>query len=196
MPCSLWLLSFEKPPVFPFRLSIYLIITLPTHLSNPALPYSLLHKRQCPPFLLFLSILFLVYITNLLGCGKATSHTLQSAGKLWVLLLNLKLGAGCLGVGQGVNNLTLSSGELGGTLKVLERLVDFTLLEEELSHSGNSNIALWVNCNELANVNLIRIVLCKLTDKSLLTKLLSLSKVLLPLEEGKSLVDQWKNVHA
>lgn len=155
MPCSLWLLPFGKPPIVAFRLSIYLIITLSTHLSNAALRrYSLLHKRQCTPFLLFLSILLLLHITNLLGGGKASSHTLQSAGELWVLLLHLKLGAGCLGVRQGVDDLTLSSGELCGTLEVLECLVDLTLLEEELSHSGNSNIALWVNCNVLANEKL------------------------------------------
>ena len=155
MPRSLWLLLFEKPPVVAFRLSIYLIITLSTQLSNAALRrYSLLHKSQCLALLLFPSILLLVYITSLLGCGKTTSHTLESAGELWVLLLHLKLGAGCLGVRQGVDDFTLSSGELGGTLEVLECLVDLTLLEEELSHSGNSNIALWVNCSESADENL------------------------------------------
>ena len=171
-----------------------ILSSLSTHHFDIALWHSsLLHL---PSFNFVFSFSFLA-IPKLLGGCKAASHALQPAGKLRVLLLHLKLRAGSLSVGQGINNLALGSGQLGGTLKVFECLVDLALLEEELSHGGDGNVTLWVDWIGLA-YKFVNSCMNdgELTDKSLLAKLLGLSKVLLPLEEGKGLVDQWKDVHA
>ena len=80
---------------------------------------------------------------------ETSTHSLQSAGKLRILLLDLELGSGGLGVGECVDDLALGSRQLSGTLKVLQGLVDLALLEEELGHGGNSDIALWVDCSLL-----------------------------------------------
>jgi hypothetical protein len=73
-------------------------------------------------------------------------HALQPLGELRVLLLNLKLCAGGLGVRKSVDDLGLGARELGSLLKVLKGLRDLALLEEELSHGGNGNVAFGVNC--------------------------------------------------
>ena len=73
------------------------------------------------------------------------AHALQSAGELRVLLLDLELCAGGLGVGKGVDDLTLGAGELGGALDVLEGIGDLALLEEELGHGGDGDVALGVD---------------------------------------------------
>jgi len=75
-----------------------------------------------------------------------SAHALQSAGELRVLLLDFELCAGGLGVGKGVDDLTLGAGELGGALEVLEGIGDLALLEEELGHGGDGDVALGVDC--------------------------------------------------
>lgn len=70
---------------------------------------------------------------------------MQSAGELRVLLLNLELGAGGLGVGEGVDDLALGAGELGGALEVLERVGDLALLQEKLGHGGDGDVAFGID---------------------------------------------------
>lgn len=81
-----------------------------------------------------------------LSAGETSSHASgQLGGKLGVLLLNLELGTCSLGIGQGIDNLSWCSSELSSTLKVLQGVNDLSLLQKELSHGGNSNIALGIN---------------------------------------------------
>jgi hypothetical protein len=75
-----------------------------------------------------------------------SAHALQSAGELGVLLLDLKLCASRLGVREGVDDLALGAGELGGTLEVLEGVGDLALLQEELGHRGDGDVAFGVDC--------------------------------------------------
>ncbi len=75
----------------------------------------------------------------------AAAHTLQLARELGVLLLDLDLGAGGLGVREGVDQLALGAGQLGGALKVLEGLGHLALLEEELGHGGDGDVAFGVD---------------------------------------------------
>lgn len=75
-----------------------------------------------------------------------SAHALQSAGELRVFLLDFELCAGGLGVGKGVDNLTLGARELGGALEVLEGIGDLALLKEELSHGGDGDVAFGVDC--------------------------------------------------
>lgn len=92
-------------------------------------------------------------VNNLLRRHAQTSRagaTCELGGKLGVLLRDLDLGAGGLGVGEGVDNLTLCASELGGALEVLECAWDVVLLKEELGHGGDGNIALGVDCSILA----------------------------------------------
>jgi hypothetical protein len=74
-----------------------------------------------------------------------SSHALQSAGKLGVLLLYLKLCASRLSVRKSVDDLALSAGELGGALEVLEGVRDLALLQEELGHGGDGDVAFGVD---------------------------------------------------
>lgn len=90
---------------------------------------------------------------------RGATHALQSAGKLGVLLLDFELCAGCLGVGEGVDDLALGAGELGGALEVLQGVGDLALLQEELGHGGDGNVALGVDCD-----NLLVIATSGLTD--------------------------------
>lgn len=80
--------------------------------------------------------------------GSAThgTHGVQAGSQLGVLLLDLQLGAGSLGVGDGVDDLGLGASELGGPLEVLEGLRDLALLQEQLGHGADGNITLGVNC--------------------------------------------------
>jgi hypothetical protein len=77
---------------------------------------------------------------------------LQSAGKLGVLLLDLELCASRLGVRKSVDDLALGAGELGGALEVLESVGDLALLQEELGHGGDGDVAFGVDCG----VSLVR----------------------------------------
>lgn len=70
---------------------------------------------------------------------------MQSAGELRVLLLDLELSAGGLGVGEGVDDLALGAGEFGGALEVLERVGDLALLQEELGHGGDGDVAFGID---------------------------------------------------
>ena len=71
-----------------------------------------------------------------------------------VLLLDLELCAGSLGVRKGVDNFTLSAGELGGALEVLEGVGDLALLQEELSHGSDSDVAFGVDCRIVSELRL------------------------------------------
>jgi hypothetical protein len=126
-----------------------------------------------------------------------SAHALQSAGKLGVLLLDLELCASCLGVRKSVDDLALGAGELGGALEVLESVGDLALLEKELSHGGDRDVAFGVDCGVLLVWNTLKMSMVReLTNESLLAKVLGGGEVLLPLEEGKSLVDERQNVHS
>ena len=81
----------------------------------------------------------------LLPHAGTTAHALELAGKLGVVLLHLDLCPRGLGVGKGVDEFALGTGELGGALEELEGLDNLALLEEELGHGGDSNIALGVD---------------------------------------------------
>ena len=128
--------------------------------------------------------------------GRTTGTTCELSGKLGVLLGDLDLCPCGLGVGKGVDDLTLGASELGSALEVLEGTGDVVLLEEELGHGGNSNIALGVDCAGQVSQCTGGWAVRELTNESLLAELLSLLEVLLPLEEGKSLVDEGKHVHS
>lgn len=80
---------------------------------------------------------------------RSAAHALQSAGKLGVLLLDFELCAGCLSVGKSVDDLALGAGELGGALEVLQGVGDLALLQEELGHGGDGDVALGVDWNGL-----------------------------------------------
>lgn len=80
------------------------------------------------------------------GSSTHGTHGIQAGSQLRVLLLDLQLGAGGLGVGDGVDDLGLGASEFGGTLEVLEGLRDLALLQEQLGHGANGDITLGVNC--------------------------------------------------
>ncbi len=61
------------------------------------------------------------------------------------MMTHLELRAGRLCVGQRVDDLALGTRELGGTLKVLESLSGFALLEQQLRHRGYGDVALRIN---------------------------------------------------
>lgn len=83
----------------------------------------------------------------LLPHAGTTAHALELAGELGVVLLYLDLCPRGLGVGKGVDKFAFGAGELGGTLKELEGLDDLALLEEELGHGGDGDVALGVDWN-------------------------------------------------
>jgi len=102
--------------------------------------------KKCRVFLIFTNYTCNAFIADGTGLSHLRgAHALQSAGELRVLLLDLELCAGGLSVGKGVDNLTLSAGELGGALEVLEGIGDLALLEEELGHGGDGNVAFGVD---------------------------------------------------
>lgn len=77
--------------------------------------------------------------------AQTGTHALQPSRQLWVLLLNLQLRAGRFGVRDGVDNFTFRAGQLGCTLKVLERLRDLALLQQELGHRADGNVGVRVD---------------------------------------------------
>lgn len=81
----------------------------------------------------------------LLPHAGTTAHALELASELRVVLLNLDLCPRGLGIGKGVDKLAFGTGELGGALEELEGFDDLALLEEELGHGGNGNVALGVD---------------------------------------------------
>jgi len=83
------------------------------------------------------------------GASAHGTHGVQACGQLRVLLLNLQLGAGGLGVGDGVDDLGLGASKLGSPLKVFERLRDLALLEQQLGHSADGDVAIGVDWREL-----------------------------------------------
>jgi hypothetical protein len=80
----------------------------------------------------------------------------------------LKLGPGRLGIAQRIHNLALGSRELRRALKVLECLCDLALLQQQLRHGCDGNIALGVD------------------DQRLFAQLLRIVKVIFPLEERET----------
>lgn len=87
------------------------------------------------------------------AAGRA-AHTLQPACKLRVLLLDLELCARRLGVRKSVDDLSFGAGKLSGALKVLEGVSDLALLQEELSHGGDGDVALGVDCRNVSALRL------------------------------------------
>lgn len=73
------------------------------------------------------------------------AHTLQLGSELRVLLLDFQLGSGGLGVRQGVDDLAFGAAELGGALEVLQGIDDLALLQEQLSHRCDGDVALGVD---------------------------------------------------
>lgn len=131
----------------------------------------------------------------LLHAGTAThgAHGVQAGSQLGVLLLDLKLGAGGFGVGDGVDYLGLGASQLSSALEVLESLGNLALLEEELGHGSNGNVALGINWSGIS-IYVYTTASRKLTDQGLLAEVLSLLEVLLPLEQSKSLVNQGQDI--
>ncbi len=107
------------------------------------------------------------------------------------------MGSCRLSIGDGVDNLGLRAGELSSTLEVLERLGNLALLQEQLGHGSNRNVALRVNCVAVSmDIPSSPLATHELTNQSLLAELLGLLEVMLPLEQGKGLVDQGKDIDA
>ena len=77
-----------------------------------------------------------------------TAHLLDSVRQGGILFLYLDLGPRRLGVRDGVNELALGPSQICRALKILERLGDLALLQEQLRHSGNSDIAVGVDLVE------------------------------------------------
>lgn len=73
--------------------------------------------------------------------GRTTSAGGELGGELGVLLGDEYLRPCGFGVGKGIHDFPLRTGELSGALKVLESGRDVVLLEEELSHGGDGNVA-------------------------------------------------------
>lgn len=73
------------------------------------------------------------------------AHTLQFGSELRVLLLDLELGPGSFGVRQGVHDLAFGPAELGGALEILQGIDDLALLQEQLGHRCNGDVALGVD---------------------------------------------------
>lgn len=76
----------------------------------------------------------------------ATSATGKLGRKLRVLLGDLNLCPCSLSIGEGVDDLAFGARELGGALKVLEGAGHIVLLEQELGHGRDCNIALGIDC--------------------------------------------------
>lgn len=81
-------------------------------------------------------------------------HALETGGELGVLLLDLELGTRSLGVREGVNRLAFGAGQLGGAFEVFEGLGDLALLEEELGHGGDGDVAFGVDCEFRVSIRL------------------------------------------
>lgn len=94
---------------------------------------------------LFLFIMLRSNHDTLLPHAGTTAHTLELAGKLGVVLLDLDLCPRGFGIRKSVDEFAFGAGELGGALEELEGLDDLALLEEELGHGGDGDIALGVD---------------------------------------------------
>lgn len=79
------------------------------------------------------------------GSSTHGTHGVEASSQLRVLLLDLQLGAGGLGIGDGVDDLGLGTGELSSPLEVLQGLRDLALLQEKLGHGANGDITLRVD---------------------------------------------------
>lgn len=90
------------------------------------------------------------------GPAKAGSHALQTRCQLGVLLLHLQLRPCRLRIRDGVDDFTLGPGQLSCPLEVLERLGNLTLLQEQLGHGSNRDVAFRVNCSPLVIMVIIR----------------------------------------
>lgn len=84
-------------------------------------------------------------LKHLPHAGHTRTHALQAGSELWILLLHLQLRPRGLSIGEGIDDFTFGSGELGGALEVLEGVSDLALLEEELCHGGDGDIAFGID---------------------------------------------------
>ena len=78
--------------------------------------------------------------------------------------------------GQSIDQLSLRPGQLPTLLKPLDRLVNLALLQRELREGGHGDIAVRVHFQRFP------------------TQRLGLSDILLPLEDGKRLIDEGKDI--
>lgn len=79
------------------------------------------------------------------GSTAHSTHRSETSGQLGILLLNLQLSTGGLGVGDSIDNLGLGASKLSSPLKVLERLRDLALLQQQLSHGADGNVTLGID---------------------------------------------------
>lgn len=94
---------------------------------------------------------------GLLGGCKVNGHwecireearrlrALKSLGLLGVVACKDKLRVGSLTESNGAGKLCFCPGHLNGLFKVFDSLFDLSLLQEQLSKSSNSNVALGVS---------------------------------------------------
>lgn len=87
-----------------------------------------------------------------ISLSEAGPSRLQLRGQGWVFLLDLDLRPRGLCVGQRIHQLAFRARKVRRPLKVLERFCHLALLQEELGHRGDSNIALGVDCVVLAGI--------------------------------------------
>ena len=85
------------------------------------------------------------YLSHLSPLPPNSTHTLQLAGQFRVLLLHLDLRAGGLGVRQRVDQLALGARQLRRPLKVPQRLRHLALLQQQLRHGRDRDVAFGVN---------------------------------------------------
>lgn len=76
---------------------------------------------------------------------STSAHSLQLGCQLRVLFLDLQLGPRGLGVGKGIDNLARGARKLSSTLEVGEGIGHLALLQEELGHGGDGNIAFGID---------------------------------------------------
>lgn len=125
--------------------------------------------------------------------AQSGTHGLQSRSQLGVLFLNLQLGPCGLGVRDGVDDLGLCPGQLGGSLEILQRLRNLALLQEELGDCSHGNVAFGIDYTGLVS-NTSCNSKCRLTDEGLLAEIFGFLEVMLPLEDSERLVDERKDV--
>ena len=77
--------------------------------------------------------------------GAHATHSVQAGGQLRILLLDLQLGTGGLGVGDGINDFGFGASKLGCSLEILEGLRDLALLQEQLGHGADRDVALRID---------------------------------------------------
>jgi hypothetical protein len=77
--------------------------------------------------------------------SSSAFHLLETGGQLRILLRDFKLRSCGFSVRQGIDNLSFRPREFGGTFEVLEGLCHLALLEKQLCHGSNSDVAFGVD---------------------------------------------------